>query len=107
VKQLPKNKALVIVPGDQLSLAIGKDGQNVRLATKLTGWKIDIRSAEIIEKEGLDIKKEEVKEEKEKTEEVEEKKEATNEKEKKPKKSSAKRKPKKEEETKKEEINNN
>lgn len=44
VKVLPKNKALVIVPGDQLSLAIGKDGQNVRLAAKLTGWKIDIRS---------------------------------------------------------------
>lgn len=34
----------VIVPDDQLSLAIGKRGQNVRLAAKLTGWKIDIRS---------------------------------------------------------------
>lgn len=44
VKILPKNKALVIVPEDQLSLAIGKDGQNVRLAAKLTGWKIDVRS---------------------------------------------------------------
>jgi N utilization substance protein A len=43
VKRLPKNKALVIVPEDQLSLAIGKDGQNVRLAAKLTGWKIDVR----------------------------------------------------------------
>ena len=31
----------VIVPDDQLSLAIGKRGQNVRLAAKLTGWKID------------------------------------------------------------------
>ncbi|MCK4781822.1 transcription termination/antitermination protein NusA [Candidatus Parcubacteria bacterium] len=41
-----KNKALVIVPEDQLSLAIGKDGQNVRLAAKLTGWKIDVRSPE-------------------------------------------------------------
>lgn len=40
----PKNKALVIVPEDQLSLAIGKDGQNVRLAAKLTGWKIDVRA---------------------------------------------------------------
>ena len=107
VKQLPKNKALVIVPEDQLSLAIGKDGQNVRLATKLTGWKIDIRSAEIIEKEGLNIEEEKEERGKEKTEEVEEKKEATDEKEKKPKKSSTKRKPKKEEETKKEEINNN
>lgn len=44
VKRLPKNKALVIVPEDQLSLAIGKEGQNVRLAAKLTGWKIDVRS---------------------------------------------------------------
>jgi len=54
VKRLPKNKALVIVPEDQLSLAIGKDGQNVRLATKLTGWKIDIRSAEAIGKEDVE-----------------------------------------------------
>lgn len=36
--------ALVIVPDYQLSLAIGKEGQNVRLAAKLTGWKIDIKS---------------------------------------------------------------
>lgn len=43
VKIMPRNKALVIVPEDQLSLAIGKDGQNVRLAAKLTGWKIDVR----------------------------------------------------------------
>jgi N utilization substance protein A len=34
----------VIVPDDQLSLAIGKKGQNVRLAAKLTGWSIDIKS---------------------------------------------------------------
>lgn len=33
----------IIVPDDQLSLAIGKQGQNVRLASKLTGWKIDVR----------------------------------------------------------------
>lgn len=40
-----KNKeARVIVPEEQLSLAIGKGGQNVRLAAKLTGWKIDVRS---------------------------------------------------------------
>jgi len=37
-------KAEVIVPDDQLSLAIGKAGQNVRLAAKLTGWHIDIKS---------------------------------------------------------------
>ncbi|HBH86407.1 MAG TPA: transcription termination/antitermination protein NusA [Syntrophaceae bacterium] len=34
----------VIVPDDQLSLAIGKNGQNVRLAVKLTGWKVDVKS---------------------------------------------------------------
>jgi len=34
----------IIVPDDQLSLAIGRQGQNVRLASKLTGWKIDVRS---------------------------------------------------------------
>ncbi|MDX1918570.1 MAG: transcription termination factor NusA [Candidatus Caenarcaniphilales bacterium] len=38
------NRALVVVPDDQLSLAIGKNGQNVKLATKLTGWKLDIRT---------------------------------------------------------------
>ena len=32
------------MPDNQLSLAIGKEGQNVRLAAKLTGWKIDIKS---------------------------------------------------------------
>jgi N utilization substance protein A len=36
--------ARVIVPDDQLSLAIGREGQNARLAAKLTGWKIDIKS---------------------------------------------------------------
>lgn len=39
-----KKEALAIVPDDQLSLAIGKEGQNVRLAAKLTNWKIDIKS---------------------------------------------------------------
>ena len=38
-----KNKATVYVAEDQLSLAIGKEGQNARLAAKLTGWKIDIK----------------------------------------------------------------
>jgi transcription termination/antitermination protein NusA len=36
----------IIVENDQLSLAIGKKGQNVRLASKLTGWKIDIKSVD-------------------------------------------------------------
>jgi N utilization substance protein A len=40
----------VIVNDDQLSLAIGKKGQNVRLASKLTGWKIDISSESEVEK---------------------------------------------------------
>ena len=39
-----EKSARVIVPDQQLSLAIGKEGQNVRLAAKLTGWKIDIKS---------------------------------------------------------------
>jgi transcription termination/antitermination protein NusA len=37
-------EAIVVVPDDQLSLAIGKDGMNARLANRLTGWKIDIKS---------------------------------------------------------------
>jgi len=46
VKVSAKNQAQVSVPDDQLSLAIGKDGQNVRLAAKLTGWKIDVKGAD-------------------------------------------------------------
>lgn len=44
VEILPRREAKVLVAEDQLSLAIGKGGQNVRLAAKLTGWKIDVRS---------------------------------------------------------------
>lgn len=44
VEVSPRREAKVFVPEDQLSLAIGKGGQNVRLAAKLTGWKIDVRS---------------------------------------------------------------
>ena len=44
-----EKKAVTIVPEDQLSLAIGKRGQNVRLAAKLTGWKIDIAGAGVEE----------------------------------------------------------
>lgn len=39
--------ALVLVPEDQLSLAIGRDGQNVRLASKLTDWRIDLKGKEV------------------------------------------------------------
>lgn len=44
---------VVIVPDNQLSLAIGKRGQNARLAAKLTGWKIDIKSASDAAEEGI------------------------------------------------------
>ena len=76
VKIKEKNTALVLVPEDQLSLAIGRDGQNVRLAAKLTGWKIDVRGAEaeeIAEEKEASEKSEKPKENKE--EKVEEKKE--------------------------------
>ncbi len=46
--------AVVIVPDKQLSLAIGKEGQNARLAAKLTGWRIDIKSESEASLEGLD-----------------------------------------------------
>ena len=46
-----RNTATVVVPDKQLSLAIGKEGQNARLAAKLTGWRIDIKSVSAIEAE--------------------------------------------------------
>jgi len=46
-----KNISTVVVPDKQLSLAIGKEGQNARLAAKLTGWRIDIKSVSAIESE--------------------------------------------------------
>jgi N utilization substance protein A len=46
-----EKSAVVVVPDGQLSLAIGKEGQNARLAAKLTGWKIDIKSASVAEAE--------------------------------------------------------
>ena len=39
-----KKEATVVVPDDKLSLAIGREGQNARLAARLTGWKIDVKS---------------------------------------------------------------
>ena len=44
IEKPDEQSALVVVPDYQLSLAIGKEGQNARLAAKLTGWKIDIKS---------------------------------------------------------------
>jgi N utilization substance protein A len=58
-----KKTALVYVPDDQLSLAIGRDGQNVRLAAKLTNWKIDIRSKEETQKKEEEKVEEQVPEE--------------------------------------------
>ncbi len=52
VKILPRRIAKVYVPENQLSLAIGKNGQNVRLAAKLTGWKIDVIGA-VLTAEGV------------------------------------------------------
>ncbi len=49
--------ATVVVPDRQLSLAIGKEGQNVRLAAKLTGWRIDIKSASEVEAEKVVVAK--------------------------------------------------
>ncbi len=71
IKIMPKNKAVAIVPEDQLSLAIGKEGQNVRLAAKLTGWKIDVRATELEAEE-----EKEAEEEIEKVEEVKKEEEA-------------------------------
>ena len=51
VKVEDKNTATVFVPEDQLSLAIGKDGRNVRLAAQLTGWKVDIKPTEVAPEE--------------------------------------------------------
>ena len=57
-----ENVAGVIVLVDQLSLAIGKEGQNVRLAAKLTGWKIDVKTPEEEEDQEEDEEQEETEE---------------------------------------------
>ena len=50
--------ARVIVPSDQMSLAIGKDGQNARLAYKLTGWRIDVKDPESMRDDNSDLLRE-------------------------------------------------
>lgn len=67
------HKAIIEVSDDQLSLAIGKGGQNVRLAAKLTGWRIDIKGG------AADVSSEDSEEELEEAEEVAEEVEATEE----------------------------
>ena len=44
VIQTGDESAMAVVPDDKLSLAIGRSGQNARLAVRLTGWKIDVKS---------------------------------------------------------------
>lgn len=51
-----ESAATVVVPDRQLSLAIGREGQNVRLAAKLSGWRIDIKSASAAEAEAEEAK---------------------------------------------------
>ena len=46
---------MAVVPDDKLSLAIGKDGQNARLAVRLTGWEIDVKSKSAAEKLGIGV----------------------------------------------------
>jgi transcription termination/antitermination protein NusA len=73
--QIKGERAIVIVPEDQLSLAIGREGQNVRLAAKLTGWRIDVKAIgkeEVEETAGaddIDKKESEVTEEEKQKEE--------------------------------------
>ncbi len=50
-----ERQATVIVPDDQLSLAIGRDGQNARLAARLTGWRVDIKSETEFAQEDTDV----------------------------------------------------
>jgi N utilization substance protein A len=50
-----ERQATVIVPDDQLSLAIGRDGQNARLAARLTGWRVDIKSETEFASEESDV----------------------------------------------------
>ncbi len=51
---MEEKSSLVVVPDDKLSLAIGKAGQNVRLAAKLTGWKIDVKAKSTVPSLNLD-----------------------------------------------------
>ncbi len=54
VTQIGEKSAVAVVPDEKLSLAIGRDGQNARLAARLTGWKIDVKSEAAAEKMNLE-----------------------------------------------------
>ena len=81
IKIEDKNTATAFVAEDQLSLAIGKDGRNVRLAANLTGWKIDIKPAEKPKETKEGEETEGIKEEKEEKPKKRKKKEVEGEKE--------------------------
>lgn len=65
--------ATVVIPDKQLSLAIGREGQNVRLAVRLTGWRIDIKSASVADEERARLAELKAEEEQAKEEATEEK----------------------------------
>jgi N utilization substance protein A len=69
VTQKGEKSAIAVVPDDKLSLAIGRDGQNARLAARLTGWKIDVKSASSPEAQEILARQEETAEEDETVEE--------------------------------------
>ena len=51
-----ENLALAVADGEQLSLAIGKKGQNVKLAARLTKYRIDVKTSEELKNSGINIK---------------------------------------------------
>lgn len=55
ITDIKKKTALVVAEGDNLSLAIGKKGQNVRLAARLTRYKIDVKTPDQVKEEGIDL----------------------------------------------------
>ena len=59
VTERGERSAIAVVPDDKLSLAIGRDGQNARLAARLTGWKIDVKSESAAAKLNLYVSDEE------------------------------------------------
>ena len=59
VTEVGEKSAIAVVPDEKLSLAIGRDGQNARLAARLTGWKIDVKSVSAAEKLNLFVSEEE------------------------------------------------
>ncbi len=63
VTEVGERSAIAVVPDEKLSLAIGRDGQNARLAARLTGWKIDVKSLSAAEKLNLIVTEDDLQEE--------------------------------------------